>query len=259
VRGRAGAAASVSLLFSRPDDRRSLPPRPFPPAAEVSFLRLLCALSNGAVLRVSDTGTALRYTPGVLRGGALSHDCGAARPLGWFVEGVLPLLPFCGDKAAALTLSGVGGDAGPDWSLDALRGAALPFLARFGAAPALDIVSRGAPPRGGAVVRLTCAAVRELQPISVTDEGLVRRVRGVAFACRVSPQLANRLASAAKPLLLTLLPDVHVFTDAPRGCVCRAAPRSARVAAAPRRPSRRICCAHHSPAGPPRARRRATA
>ena len=130
-------------------------------AAEASFLRLLCALTNGSDLRISDTGTALRLAPGPLRGGRLAHACGGARALGWFVEGVLPLLPWCAVRAE-LELTGVAGDGGPDWGLDALRGAALPLLAAFGLAASLDVPARGCAPGGGARALLACAPVREL-------------------------------------------------------------------------------------------------
>ena len=172
-------------------------------ASEASFLRLVVErLTNGGRLAINDTGTALRYAPGALVGGAVEHDCGTGRSLGWFIEGVLPLLPFC-RAPAVLTLSGVSSDVA-DWGVDALRGAVLPFAAQFGLAAgaagglSLDVLSRGAPPLGGARVRLSCPVVRELASISITDEGLVRKVRGVAYACKVSPQMANRLAASAK-------------------------------------------------------------
>ncbi len=44
-------------------------------------------------------GTRLRYTPGVIAGGgALEHDCGASRAIGYFLEPLVVLALF-GKKA----------------------------------------------------------------------------------------------------------------------------------------------------------------
>jgi RNA 3'-terminal phosphate cyclase/RNA 3'-terminal phosphate cyclase (RTC), insert domain len=170
---------------------------------EASFLRLLDKVSNGMALEINETGTALKYNPGVLQGGVIEHDCGLSRSIGWFIEGILPLLPFC-KKPTSLTLTGITSDA-VDIGVDALRAVALPFLSQFGLGASddtggltLTIMSRGCPPLGGGKVRLTCPSVRELKSISITDEGLVRKVRGVAYCCRVAPQTSNRIASSAK-------------------------------------------------------------
>ena len=97
---------------------------------EASFLRLLDKLTNGCRIEINETGTSLRYTPGVIVGGALEHDCGSGRAMGWFVEGVLPLLPFA-KKPTTLALSGITNDD-LDISVDLLRTVTLPTLVHFG-------------------------------------------------------------------------------------------------------------------------------
>jgi RNA 3'-terminal phosphate cyclase-like protein len=47
----------------------------------------------------------------------------------------------------------------------------------------------------------------------VTDQGKIKRVRGVAWAVRVSPATANRVVETAKGELLKFLPDVYIYTD----------------------------------------------
>ena len=42
---------------------------------------------------------------------------------------------------------------------------------------------------------------------------MVKRVRGVAWATRVSPQMCNRLVDGARGVLNELLADVYIFTD----------------------------------------------
>lgn len=47
--------------------------------------------------------------------------------------------------------------------------------------------------------------------------GKVKRIRGVAYAVRVSPTIANRIVESAKGILLNFLPDVYIHTDHCKG------------------------------------------
>ena len=166
---------------------------------EAGFLRLLDTLTNGTRIEINETGTSLRFAPGLLIGGSHVHECGLARSVGWFLEGVLPLAPF-GKKTLALTLRGITGDD-VDFSVDSLRALHLPALTPFGVSAegrALYVSRRGAPPSGGGEVIFTCPIVRELRACNLVDEGFVKRIRGTAFTCRVSPQVANRIVDGAR-------------------------------------------------------------
>ena len=48
----------------------------------MSFSRLLDKLTNGSRVEVSETGTQLTYSPGVLLGGRLEHNCSNQRAIG---------------------------------------------------------------------------------------------------------------------------------------------------------------------------------
>lgn len=43
--------------------------------------------------------------------------------------------------------------------------------------------------------------VKQLLPVSLVDEGMVKRIRGVAFSARVSPQCSNRMVDGARSVL----------------------------------------------------------
>lgn len=190
---------------------------------EGSFLRLLERITNGCQIEINETGTVLRYVPGIITGGKHAHDCGTGRAIGWFVEGILPLALFA-KEPLRLALSGLTNDAA-DVSVDSLRAVLLPLLGHFGAEGAsLSIKRRGLPPAGGGLVELTCPIVRELRPLNLDDPGLVKRVRGVAYCAKVSPQFANRLVTSARGLLNRLLPDVYVHTDAYKGAAAGGSP-----------------------------------
>ena len=58
-----------------------------------------------------------------------------------------------------------------------------------------------------------CPVKKSLRPVQVTDQGKIKRIRGVAWAVRVSPSVVNRMVEVAKGLLLQFLPDIYIYTD----------------------------------------------
>ncbi|KAK3271295.1 hypothetical protein CYMTET_20346, partial [Cymbomonas tetramitiformis] len=192
---------------------------------EAGFLRLVEKISNGCKIEINDTGTTMRYRPGLITGGrAIVHDCGTARAIGYYIEPLICLSLF-GKKPLSITLKGITNDS-LDPCVDTLRTVTLPLLKHFGVEEGLDlrITKRGAPPLGGGEVHLSCPVARKLSAVSWVDGGLVKRIRGVAYSTRVSPQNANRMVDAARGVLNDLLPDVYIFTDHASGKQAAASP-----------------------------------
>lgn len=183
---------------------------------EVSFLRLLESISDDCTVEINETGTKLKYKPGVLIGGKnLIHDCGLSRSIGYFLE-PLAVLGLFGKKPLSITLRGITNDS-KDPSVDTFRTTTLHMLKHFGVpleGLELRIVSRGAPPQGGGEVVLGIPAIQNsLSAVTWVDEGMVKSIRGVTFSTRVSPQIENRMIYAARGVFNRLIPDVHIFTD----------------------------------------------
>jgi len=54
-------------------------------------------------------------------------------------------------------------------------------------------------PKGGGLVEFHVPIVRKfLQPVYIVDEGLIKRVRGVAFSSKISPTTTNRVVHACR-------------------------------------------------------------
>lgn len=208
--------ATLAGATLRIDDIRAGDSRPGLRDYEASFLRLLEKVSNGCAVEINETGTKLRYKPGILIGGRdVVHECGTGRPIGYFLESLIVLGLF-GKKALTVTLKGIT-NGGKDPSMDTFRTTTLPILKHFGVPTEsleLKVVRRGAPPLGGGEVRLKVPMVAtSLTAVTWMDEGMVKRVRGVAYSARVSPQMSNRMVDSARGVLNPFLPDVYVFTD----------------------------------------------
>mmetsp|Transcript_14527 Transcript_14527/g.21422 ORF Transcript_14527/g.21422 Transcript_14527/m.21422 type:complete len:376 (-) Transcript_14527:315-1442(-) len=189
---------------------------------EASFLRLLEKMTNGSRIEINNTGTQLRFKPGVLLGGDVNHTCSGDRSIGWYLEGILPLAPF-GKEDLSLQLEGItDGCCDKDPSPDYLKYSILPSFEKFGIGaeadeslpPEIRIIQRGAAPDGiHGKVEFYCPRIKELKPIDITDMGMIKRVRGTVTSCRLPPSSAARVAHSAKGLLHRLLPDVWIHTN----------------------------------------------
>lgn len=56
------------------------------------------------------TGTSLYYQPGVLHGGEIEHECSLQRGIGYYLEMLICLAPFC-KKSILATLKGITSEA----------------------------------------------------------------------------------------------------------------------------------------------------
>jgi len=192
---------------------------------EASFVRLLDKICDGSDIQIDETGTSLRYRPGQIVGGeGIVHTCPPSRGIVYFLEGLLLLAPLA-KQPMSVRLKGVT-NGGPDPSCDTFRTATLPLLSRFGISEQLTfkVLRRGAQPGGGGEVQFSCPILKAIQPVDILDEGKVKRVRGVAYTARVSPQFAARMVDAARGVLNDFLPDVWIYTDHSKGNMCGDSP-----------------------------------
>ncbi|KAH9515416.1 rRNA-processing endoribonuclease [Bulinus truncatus] len=185
---------------------------------EVNFIRLLDKVTNGSKTVISETGSNLIYRPGLLLGGRLEHDCDVSRSIGYYLEMLMCLAPFTKEPLHAV-LRGVTSDK-DDASVDLLKLSVFPVLKRFlGTDEGLElkINKRGSAPEGGGEVLFTCPCRQKLRPLKFTQPGKIKRIRGVAWATRVSPAFVNRLVDSARGVLNQFLTDVYIHTDHMKG------------------------------------------
>lgn len=83
---------------------------------EINLLRLLEKVTNGSTIEISVTGTSFLFHPGVLPGGSFQHACHVGRSIGYYLEILIPLAPFC-KKPLDVMLSGITGEEGRDMTV----------------------------------------------------------------------------------------------------------------------------------------------
>ncbi|PWN40500.1 18S rRNA biogenesis protein [Ceraceosorus guamensis] len=192
---------------------------------EAGFLRLIEKMTNGTVVEIGYTGTSVSLRPGTISGGDVTHDCGVSRSVGYYLEWIAVLAPFA-KKEVRLTLKGITTGTG-DAGVDILRTVTLPLLSQFlpeGTAFAspleLRVISRGMAPGGGGAVQFRSPLLPTtsgLRALNFNATGRVRRIRGVASAVRVSPNMASRLVDSSRGVLGRYIPDLYIFADVFRG------------------------------------------
>ena len=181
---------------------------------EANLIRLFDKITNGSKIKVSETGTSFTYSPGLLIGGKIDHDCSLERGIGYYLEPLIAIAPFC-KNPLNVTLRGITNN-NIDPSPDLLKQSALPVLLKFilvDEGLEIKVEKRGCQPGGGGQVRFQCPVRKTLRPIQWMDQGKIKRIRGVAWATRVSPAVPNRVIESAKELLLKFLPDVYIYSD----------------------------------------------
>ncbi|ALC48555.1 Rtc1 [Drosophila busckii] len=185
---------------------------------EISLIRLLDKLTNGTKIELNPAGTSVMFSPGLLHGGQLQHDCCVQRGIGYYLDVLIALGPFC-KMPLQCNLRGVTNSKDSP-SVDHIKGAALSLLKRFilvDEGLELRVVRRGVAPLGGGEIFFGCPVRKSLRAIQFQQQGMVKRIRGTVYACKVSPAMANRTVEVAKGCMLKFLPDVYIYTDQNRG------------------------------------------
>ncbi|KAK3700177.1 hypothetical protein QZH41_010621 [Actinostola sp. cb2023] len=173
---------------------------------EASFIRLLDKLTNGSHIEVNETGTSIYYKPGLLAGGTIDHECNIQRAIGYYLEAVVMLAPFC-KKPLKVTMRGVTNDEF-DPSVDVIKTVTIPLMKRYiidDEGFDIKISKRGSPPEGGGQIYFTCPVRKTLSPLQFTDPGKIKRIRGLAYATRVSPAMGGCVDSRHQSIALLFM------------------------------------------------------
>jgi len=178
---------------------------------EVNFMKFVDRVTSGSKFEVRDGTTDVLFSPGMILGGVFSHAVPKSRSVTYVIEAALLFLPFA-KHASEITFTGCT-QHDLDMTPDTIRTVTTRWLRLFGVECQLRIVRRGAPPDGDGCVILTVSNVRKLRSVAIENRGKIRRVRGIAFSSNASADLTKQAASAAKGVLLDVLPDVYVVAD----------------------------------------------
>ncbi|KAF7594430.1 hypothetical protein BBP40_009250 [Aspergillus hancockii] len=214
--------------------RPSSPTNPGLAPHEISFLRLLDAVTNGSQVEISYTGTIVVFRPGLIigsaagtgaSGGVIRHElpAGCTRGVSYYLLPLCLLAPFSKAPMKVLfTGPGVITSSTPtgDMSVDSVRTAILPLYNQFGIFNNIElrILRRSNPgpngKGGGGEVQLVFGhQVRLPKTLHLMNPGKIKKIRGVAYSVGVSGSNNARMIGVARGILNPLVPDTYVFAD----------------------------------------------
>lgn len=207
-----------SVLLNRPIEIHRIRENQVNPGlsnAEVSFLKLIDAITNGSKFEISKSGVSMKYFPGVITnnyGNELEFECDNERNISYYLEGLLPI-SYYGKDPLVINLIGVTNDD-TDISVDCFKSNICPNLQKLvvGDTISLEILRRGISPIGKGKIKLKCPIVTHLNAIDWTDEGKVKKVYGTAFSTRNS-LLTKTIVESAKSVMLKFLPNIWIYED----------------------------------------------
>jgi RNA 3'-terminal phosphate cyclase-like protein len=203
---------------------------------ETNFVRLLDAVTNGAQVQFSMTGTTLVYRPGLItgsaeglgaHGGVIRHEipreC-ARRGVSWWLIPLCILSPFSKGNVNVI-LHGEGcvtsSTTAGDISADTVRTAILPLYKSFGIERNIElrILKRSCAPAtgksaGGEVQLVFNHQVRLPKTLHLLNPGRVKKIRGVAYCVEVPKSNNERMIHEARGILNRFVPDTYIFSDA---------------------------------------------
>ncbi|KAJ5291090.1 RNA 3'-terminal phosphate cyclase-like protein [Penicillium angulare] len=201
---------------------------------EISFLRLLEAVTNGSQMEISYTGTIVVFKPGLITGsgtgvgasgGVITHELpsGCNRGLSYYLIPLCLLAPFSKAPMKVLfTGPGVITSSTPtgDMSVDSVRTAILPLYNQFGMFNNVEIrILRRSNPGpngrgGGGEVSFTFGhQIRVPKTLHLMNPGRIKRIRGVAYSVGVSASNNARMIDVCRGVLNPLSPDTYIFSD----------------------------------------------
>lgn len=105
-------------------------------------------------------------------------------------------------------------------SVDHIKASAFASLKKFLVVDEgleLKVIKRGMMPMGGGEITFKCPVRKNIKSIQCIKFGMVKRIRGTVYACKVSPTFSNRTVESAKGVMLNFLPDIYIHTDQNKG------------------------------------------
>ncbi|KAJ5630509.1 uncharacterized protein N7484_010609 [Penicillium longicatenatum] len=223
-----GRTVHISQIRSNSPTNPGLAPH------EISFLRLLEAVTNGSQMEISYTGTIIVYKPGLITGtapgsgasgGMIRHELpsNCNRGLSYYLIPLCLLAPFSKAPMKVLfTGPGVITSSTPtgDMSVDSVRTAILPLYNQFGMFNNVElrILKRSNPgPNGrgggGEVQFVFGHQIRLPKTLHLMNPGRIKRIRGVVYSVGVSGSNNARMIETARGILNPLSPDTYIFSD----------------------------------------------
>jgi RNA 3'-terminal phosphate cyclase (ATP) len=191
-------AVALAALLKQPvhiRNARARRPKPGLRPQHLAAVRACAELCGATTQGVAVDSREFSFQPGPqIRGGHFDWDIGTAGSTTMLALGVLPLACFAVAPVTARIAGGVFQDFAP--SPHHMQHVLAPLLGRMGVEMQLSVVRAGYVPRGSGVIDLRVRPLLgPLEPLTLEEQGVVQRTRGIAFASHLKDRrVAERMA-----------------------------------------------------------------
>jgi RNA 3'-terminal phosphate cyclase (ATP) len=198
-------AMALSSLLGEDLEMTNIRARRKKPGLRPQHLRSVVACSEmteGRVEGAAVDSTRIRYWPGP--GSQKSHfswDIGTAGSTTMLAFTTLPVAIFSPNPVEMKISGGLFQDFAP--GAYHMKHVLLPLLERMGGRATLELVRPGYVPKGGGVIKMANhPAGRSLSPLTFTEQGHVKEVRGISLASHLrTQQVSSRMARQCQKIL----------------------------------------------------------
>lgn len=207
--------ASLSCLLHKPvrvHDIRAGRSKPGLRPQHLTGLNLINDICHGK-LEGGRVGSAeIKFYPGPIQSGEYLGDIGTAGSICLLMQVAIPCSVYA-DNHTNLILKG-GTDAEMAPLLDQMLMVFKPIAEKFGMKFDCTVIRRGYFPKGGGEVRITCHPSKQLNAVTMTDRGSIKRVYGRSFVAGVLPiRVAHVMAKVAEDVIHEEYKDVPIKID----------------------------------------------
>jgi len=184
---------------------------------EANLLKLVDLITNGTRIEINPTGTSIAFIPGILQGGDHDDifDTNTERGLGYYLEFLFLIAPFCKHKLDIRLSGRTNGTADP--SVDIFKASGVKAIEKF------LIISDGlkcemkrrsiGPDAVKGLVHFSCPNPKKLKIVHESFIGKINKVRGLAYSCKVPPQLATRVGKVVRSSFSAYLKDTFIYNE----------------------------------------------
>jgi len=198
-------AVAMATLLGQPLHLVNARARRVPPGLRPQHLAAVraCAELCEATTTGLDVGSReFTFVPGGrIRGGTFTWDIGTAGSTTMLALSIMPLACLADAPVTARISGGVFQDFAP--SPHHLQHVLAPMLRRMGVGLDLEVLRAGYVPRGAGLLQLRVRPTRDpLRALTLTEQGRIREVAGIALASHLAPRrVSERMAAACEQRL----------------------------------------------------------
>lgn len=129
----------------------------------------------------------------------MSFDAGTAGSTTLILQSLMPVMAFCPNRVEVELRGGTNNPMAPP--IEYFQHVLLPVISSMGYKGRVELLRRGFYPRGQGVVKAYSEPVRVLKPLRLVSFGGVKKIRGLAYSCRLPSHIVERMAKKAKEML----------------------------------------------------------